>query len=715
MIYCGHSLKLTRIVIIFYYYAMNYTTTPGANRKSLFSNGSALLASIILSVSCLKLWLVAGQRLTAVPGNIYDDGLFLGNAIFLERGDWLGPYNFVTLFKGPMFSVWLAFVHKSGIPLLFAQQLLYLGVCLLCIAALRPIFRYTWMPAVFFSVLALNPGTWAAGVGNQIMREGFYTILTLSVVSLAAGLSLRITVKGVWRIVWAIGLGLALASFWLTREEGIWILPLLFLLGVFSLLRIYSLSSGRLAACAVLMVPLVFFGLILAGVATKNKITYGAFVVTEVTSSPFVDAYRALLRVRQGEWKPTVLVSREALKQVYKVSPAAEKLRPFMESEVAVRWGSQLRAIREAAKLDPVYARKVNEWLLSDTSGTWRQAILQENELHGWFIWALREAAAAAGFHSSGKTASDFYRHLAREVNDACDSGKLQCEPPGFYLMPRWRREFNLPFLLSAFRNAIFLARFEMISAESWPSNGSEEGLALVREMTGERLAPSRFDVRGSVIGPPGSSLTLSLRTIMGSELASSEIRLGDSDGHGRFVLSGPMTSAAGVYSDSCILSVGKKGETQARVPLGRRPPFSTANGLQVTIDSSGPLDGLDGQELRKLKILEALHRLYSVATPVALVIIIAGMAFTKIVRTFTLDREIFWLTCAISLAVVARLLLLAVINITSFPVTFFDARYFAALYPLLLLSLLLLMMGWINAMLDKNLSGMSLNAGDIL
>jgi hypothetical protein len=711
----GTHLKLTRIVIIFYYYAMNYTTTPGVNRKSLFPSESALLASIILSVSCLKLWLVAEQRLTAVPGNIYDDGLFLSNAIFFERGEWLGPYNFATLFKGPMFSVWLAFVHKSGIPLLLAQQLLYLGACLLCIAALRPIFRYTWMPAVFFTVLALNPGTWAAGVGNQIMREGFYTILTLSVVSLAAGLSLRITAKGAWSIIWAIGLGLALASFWLTREEGIWILPLLFLLGVFSLLRISSLSSGRLAACAVFMVPLVFFGLTLAGVAFKNKITYGVFVVTEVTSSPFVDAYRSLMRVRQDEWRPTVLVSRDALRQVYGISPAAEKLHTSMESVVAVRWGTQMKAFREVAKLDPVYAKKLDEWLSSDTSGTWRQAILQENEIHGWFIWALREAAAAAGFHSSGKTASDFYRRLAHEVNEACDSGKLRCEPPGFYLMPRWRPEFNLPFLHSAVRNAIFLARFEMMSAESWPSNGSEEGLALVREMTGERLAPSKFDVRGSVIGPPGSSITISLRNIMGSELASSEIRLGDSDGYGRFVLSGPMTAAAGVYNDSCILAVGKKGGAQTQVSLSKGSPFSTAKGLRVMIDSSGTLDGIEAPELRKLKILDALHRLYSIATPVALVIIIAGMLVTRIVRVFTLGPEIFWITCAIVSAIAARLLLLAVINITSFPVTFFDARYFAALHPLLLMSLLLLMIGWINAMMEKKLSGMTPNTAGIL
>ncbi len=684
---------------------MNDAQTSEASSKSFSRHGSTLLASIIFFVSCLKLWLVAGQRLTAVPGNIYDDGLFLTHACFLERGEWLGPYDLTTLVKGPMFSVWIAFIHTIGIPLLFAQQLLYLGICLLCLVALRPVLQGVRMPAVLFSLLALNPGSWAAGVGNTLMREGFYTILTLSVVSCAVGLSLRITVNNVWRITWAVGLGLALASFWLTREEGIWILPLVIILLFFSLLRVSAINLGRLAAYATLTIPIVVAGLIITGVATKNKIIYGIFAVTEVTSSPFVDAYRALMRVRQDEWKPTVPVSRDALRRVYTVSPSAEKLRPVMENVVACRWGRQMRDFRKLSKMDPVYARKVDEWLSSDFSGTWQKAIMQDNEFHGSFIWALREAVDAAGFYSSGKTAADFYSHLAHEVNDACDSGKIKCDSPGFYLLPPWHPDYIIPFLKSAARNAVFLSRFEMVSSESWPSYGSKEGLALVRKMTRERLAPSQFEVRGSVIGPEGSIINISLQNVRGSKLASSEIRLGASDGFRSFVLSGPMTSSAGVYNDTCILVLGEPGKSQVGVPLGKRSPFSTTNGLQVTIESSGPIDGLEAKEVRKLKILDALHRLYSVVTPTALVIMILGIPVMRYFYAFKQRLETFWITCALASAVGAMLLLLAVINISSFPVTFFYPRYFAALYPLLLMLIFLFMTGWFNTIMDNKLT----------
>jgi hypothetical protein len=69
----------------------------------------------------------------------------------------------------------------------------------------------------------------------------------------------------------------------------------------------------------------------------------------------------------------------------------------------------------------------------------------------GWFIWTLRDAAAAAGHYKSARDSEDFYRRIAEEINTAAAEGRLPTRwvPPSFVdpsfdnyssrLVPSWR------------------------------------------------------------------------------------------------------------------------------------------------------------------------------------------------------------------------------------------------------------------------------------
>lgn len=59
----------------------------------------------------------------------------------------------------------------------------------------------------------------------------------------------------------------------------------------------------------------------------------------------------------------------------------------------------------------------------------------------GFFFWALRDAVAAAGYYETPDRAAAFYRQLATEINVACDHGALHCRSGLWGMVPalRWQ------------------------------------------------------------------------------------------------------------------------------------------------------------------------------------------------------------------------------------------------------------------------------------
>ena len=75
----------------------------------------ALSFSVILTASSLlKLWIDSSLRITAETSQNYDDAFYVRLSYYISHGDWLGPYNSLTLIKYPLYSLWLAFNYKTG-------------------------------------------------------------------------------------------------------------------------------------------------------------------------------------------------------------------------------------------------------------------------------------------------------------------------------------------------------------------------------------------------------------------------------------------------------------------------------------------------------------------------------------------------------------------------------------------------------------------------
>ncbi|MBM4315722.1 MAG: hypothetical protein FJ122_17645, partial [Deltaproteobacteria bacterium] len=279
----------------------------------------------------LKLWLVSDLTVVAIGTAGHDDRLFLNLAVSLLRGEWLGPYNVLTLAKGPFYSMWIAAVFAAGFPLLIAQQVLYVLATLFFVIAIRPLFRKMLPLAVLYVIVLFNPMTYTWHC-LRVVREGIYPALSMFVLAGTIAIMLRLKEGRDRYLSISIATGILLSAFWLTREEGVWIVPSLLILLVWTLVRSIRQKSyfGPLIACSL---PWFVLLLGIGVVATLNFYHYGIFTTVEFKSRPFLDAYGALARVKPVNWIPDVPVPRETRLRLYGLSSAFAELETSLEGE----------------------------------------------------------------------------------------------------------------------------------------------------------------------------------------------------------------------------------------------------------------------------------------------------------------------------------------------------------------------------------------------
>ena len=171
----------------------------------------------------------------------------------------------------------------------------------------------------------------------------------------------------------------------------------------------------------------------------STRLYYGVFTTVEFRSSDFLSAYGALSRVKHERWKLYTPVPRETRERIYQISPAFAELKSSLEGDVGKGW----------------------------TRMSCEQVSVCDDVSTGFFMWALRDAVAGAGHYASGKSAANYYRRMAEEINNACESGRLDCEKKRASMMPPWHREYIKPLLNKIIRAFIFISRFDAFNPSS--------------------------------------------------------------------------------------------------------------------------------------------------------------------------------------------------------------------------------------------------------
>lgn len=408
-----------------------------------------------------KLWLVSGQSLWALAHASHDDLLFIRLANHLAQLDWLGPYDNLTLSKGPFYPMWIACMFLASIPLLLSQHLLYIAADLVMYHALRPFAEHCLLRIAIFVLLLFNPATVDIQLA-RVLRDALYPGLTLLVVATTIGLFARRHEPACSLVGWAVTCGLATAAFWLTREEGLWILPLLVPLVSWTMAAAIFTGKWNWRKITILTLPLLLPTIMLQAVSLMNWTYYGVYATVEFKTSEYKAAYGALTRVQPREHKPQVPIPKETRQHIYEQSKAFKELQPFFERD--------------------------GFWTLG-TVGFMDHPSGSDEIGGGWFMWALRDAAADAGYFTSGAKAASFFQQIAGEVNAACEEKRLDCLDERATMMPPWRNKYLLPVVEKTWLGFRMLTAFSSMSSRSVSSMGSPDNKQLFQDLTREKLS----------------------------------------------------------------------------------------------------------------------------------------------------------------------------------------------------------------------------------
>ncbi|WP_217593038.1 hypothetical protein [Cohnella sp. GbtcB17] len=597
----------------------------------------------------------------------HDDRLFLTLANDLINGQWLGPYNDLTLAKGPFYSIWIVLSFISGLPLLISEQIFYIFSVICLILAVRPVLD-KFSLTVLYAVLLFNPISFADGPMTRVIREGIYPALTLLVIACSFGLFIRREQKKSVIFLWSLLLGISFSCFWLTREEGIWILPLVAVVCAWMLILLFKGKKNKHKHIIIVsLVPISVWGLSILTVSAINDAKYGVFNVVEFRSNDFVKAYSSLTRVKVNNWNPVVPVSKEAREQIYQVSPLFGQLEPFLEGDLG------------------------SEWIKSGARGT--------GEIEGgWFMWALREAVKKAGYYQDGRTAENFYHTLANQINTACDSGELQCGPPTNSMQPPWNKKYIKPLFQTVRRSVNYFISFSGFSATASPSIGDTESFVLFEDLTNSnKKAIERQTIINGWAFHETDPITLKVLDKNNEVLKSQIIYSNSDDVFKYFSEQGKNFNTAmnsrfkliTACNEDCTLSFNNGTKILGTLPLDGVINSLENDKLHVYLDSVS-IGGTDLSNQYKLdhmksSILSFIGKAYQLAVPPLTVL---SFLILLLSLYLTAKKRLSSFLSVTSLLLIGtifiRLVMLSMIDISSFPAI--SVLYLSSAYPLLLL-----------------------------
>jgi hypothetical protein len=422
------------------------------------------LAVGLFFLAVFKLWLVHTEEIYG-SATEYDALWFVNTA---KHWYWGSEYSWTAFVRPPAYPLFIAFAHLWNIPLRIGIELMQMAGYLALVAGLCKAAVPRWICLVSFAAMILHPGSFQ--LDNYTMADTFYAaVLPLAL----GGLLLTLFTAKLMHATWT---GVALAVLWNTREESFLILPMVVVFLVVALVRQRLVTrSWKPAACYWLMPAGAMLGTLIllnSAIDAANYRAFHSFSKSELTASSFRAAYKALLRIKPTRDQRFVSVSTDALQKAYSVSPTFAQLRPQLEGELGRNW--QVPAF----------------------------SALGIHEIGGpWFLWALRSTASMQDIHKSAASANRFYRNVAKEINRACDEGRI----PSRFVLSSFldpNAIANVRYMPQSFPRiaALFLLRYHTI-AERNDDILDNSQRALYDEMTNRGTNHSRVGTLGISAG----------------------------------------------------------------------------------------------------------------------------------------------------------------------------------------------------------------------
>ena len=377
-----------------------------------------------------------------VGGAPLDDELMYRAARSITDGQWLGAYDYLTLSKQMFFAVWLAFCHAVHIPYLMAGQLLLCAAALAMALAFAPVLRRYKSRFLLFAALAFSPAA-AASFTLRVYRDNIFPSECILFFAGLIGVALRCKkgLKGYWPwLVWA---GLGLGTAFITREDGVWLMPFA-LLGTAIILVTILREKGldkKLLRCLSLAAPYVLLAACVGIISAVNYVYYGVFTTSDFSGGSFAAAYGAMTRVEHEDWQPLVPVPKDVREKLYEAVPELQPLEKWLE------------------EYEPFQNAYMNK-----TTGDY---------LAGSFYWVLRRAAQEEGIYDTAAGAAAYWQTVADAINARIEDGTLTATTgKRSSTTPIIRAEYVLPTLQETAKSFFYCLTFRDCS---WYCSAAED------------------------------------------------------------------------------------------------------------------------------------------------------------------------------------------------------------------------------------------------
>lgn len=244
--------------------------------------------------------------------------------------------------------------------------------------------------------MLFNPVTFSTEI-CRVYRDGIYTSLTMLLIGFSYSIFLNRENSPKKQIKYFIGLGITLSALYLCREESIWILPFVIISTITTI--IFIIKDKKIKSSKILIgmyaIPIAIFIINNLTICTVNYKNYGVFELNQYWSKEFKEAYGAITRVIPNEIYSKVPVSQETIKRICEISPKFKEIEEYLTGEEADKWS------------------KCGDGKIGEIQG-------------GWIHWAIIKGVDAKGYYKDAKTANQYYKELANEINNAIDEGKIE-------------------------------------------------------------------------------------------------------------------------------------------------------------------------------------------------------------------------------------------------------------------------------------------------
>ncbi|THD73090.1 MAG: hypothetical protein E7813_03485 [Bradyrhizobium sp.] len=592
-----------------------------------------------------------------LPGAGHDDGLYMRLAANLASGRWLGEFNQFTLMKGPGYPVFLALSGLSGLPVSATHALFQFAAIVVTAWAVYRLTASHAIAALTFVSLTFYPVGFMPEL-LRVVRDQIYWAQTLLVFSLLAVVFFAPPRGGFGAALVAGFAGLILGWAWLTREEGVWLIPGLGLLAAGAILIHRRQRRELLALARNIGVTAIGFVAVNAAFMTGNHFAYGSFVGVDFKERNFKSTLEALEDVDAGPVIPYVPVSNTVRAEVAKVSPAFAPLSAALAPGqlIFARWNKAGCSIyRETC---------------GDIAG-------------GWFMWALRDAAAESKFYRTPAAASENFGKIVSAIVAACSDGRLRCHHRWLSYMPPLtaRDRAAIPGALLAVIDRIIFFRPPMpaVVYPSFIKSSDEQYLTFLHNPRIDTPVQRSYDmtVRGWFRDPYSSDWpAFKAYAEQDVEIPSSTTRLASPDLQQHF--SDPSADQNRYEMsfrcpNTCTIAAPTSGHQDVRITVDRDRPMEASSGSAVLY-----VDSVTGANASRLinpgetfagRVRLWLVRIYKILMPPLIFagLFAAAIAICRAVRARALDAVLVAAFAAWAL-VATRVVILALIEASSLP-----------------------------------------------